>query len=161
LLGPEDGAKWRQLERGLGRRIPRHRWPGAVAAIAAETTATPVESRSTAHVTRPGRSMRHERPAGAVERRNTTSSVERHTPLRDFGPTREQIEAYFARDDSGASRGPRVSQPRDSAKTGRRGRHPIVCSGCGKPAEVPFQPDPTRPVYCSACYSPRRKHAAA
>src|SRR5690606_29094239 len=28
LLGPADGAKWRQLERGLGRRISRARWTG-------------------------------------------------------------------------------------------------------------------------------------
>jgi ATP-dependent RNA helicase DeaD len=35
LLGPEDGAKWRQLEKGLGRRIPRAPWPGGQAALAA------------------------------------------------------------------------------------------------------------------------------
>ncbi|MDP9364539.1 MAG: DEAD/DEAH box helicase, partial [Chloroflexota bacterium] len=36
LLGPEDGTKWRQLERGLGRRIPRAPWRGAVAALNAD-----------------------------------------------------------------------------------------------------------------------------
>ncbi|MCO5222247.1 MAG: DEAD/DEAH box helicase [Thermomicrobiales bacterium] len=34
LLNREDGAKWRQLERGLGRKIDRKPWPGAAAALA-------------------------------------------------------------------------------------------------------------------------------
>jgi CxxC-x17-CxxC domain-containing protein len=34
LLSREDHAKWRQLERGLGRKIARKPWPGAVAALA-------------------------------------------------------------------------------------------------------------------------------
>jgi ATP-dependent RNA helicase DeaD len=38
LLGPEDGPKWRQLERGLGRRIPRAPWRGAQAAITGESS---------------------------------------------------------------------------------------------------------------------------
>jgi CxxC-x17-CxxC domain-containing protein len=39
LLAPEDGAKWRQLERGLGRQVMRRSWAGARAALigAAET----------------------------------------------------------------------------------------------------------------------------
>ena len=37
-----------------------------------------------------------------------------------------------------------------------RGRHQIVCSGCGQTSEVPFQPDPSRPVYCEACFTPKR-----
>lgn len=36
LLNKEDHAKWRQLERGLGRKIDRKPWPGAVAALADE-----------------------------------------------------------------------------------------------------------------------------
>jgi len=35
LLSRDDGAKWRQLERGLLRRIPRAPWRGAAAAISA------------------------------------------------------------------------------------------------------------------------------
>ncbi len=34
LLSREDQAKWRQLERGLGRKITRRPWPGALAALA-------------------------------------------------------------------------------------------------------------------------------
>jgi ATP-dependent RNA helicase DeaD len=33
LLAPGDGPKWRDLEKGAGRRIPRAPWPGARAAI--------------------------------------------------------------------------------------------------------------------------------
>jgi len=33
----------------------------------------------------------------------------------------------------------------------------IVCAGCGQESTVPFKPDPTRPAYCRACYSTRRK----
>ncbi len=32
----------------------------------------------------------------------------------------------------------------------------IVCSSCGKQDEVPFQPNPNRPVYCSDCHRSRR-----
>jgi CxxC-x17-CxxC domain-containing protein len=31
-------------------------------------------------------------------------------------------------------------------------KHKTVCSICGKEAEVPFEPTPGRPVYCSNCY---------
>jgi CxxC-x17-CxxC domain-containing protein len=29
----------------------------------------------------------------------------------------------------------------------------VVCSNCGQPAQVPFQPTSGRPVYCSDCFS--------
>ena len=32
-----------------------------------------------------------------------------------------------------------------------------VCSDCGRECEVPFKPDPERPVYCRACWQVRRK----
>ncbi len=31
-----------------------------------------------------------------------------------------------------------------------------VCSDCGCECEVPFKPDPARPVYCQACWAARR-----
>ncbi len=43
LLGPDDGAKWRQLERGLGRRVPRRPWAGAAAARSFDPATVPVE----------------------------------------------------------------------------------------------------------------------
>jgi len=39
-----------------------------------------------------------------------------------------------------------------------------VCSECGSPCEVPFKPEPNRPVFCQACWKkrkPRRKRKAA
>jgi CxxC-x17-CxxC domain-containing protein len=33
-----------------------------------------------------------------------------------------------------------------------------TCSECGTPTQVPFQPNPGRPVYCQACFA--RKRAA-
>ena len=44
LLGREDNAKWRQLERGLGRHIERKPWPGAAAALADDGQILPIET---------------------------------------------------------------------------------------------------------------------
>lgn len=35
-------------------------------------------------------------------------------------------------------------------------KHKAVCTNCGKECEVPFKPDPNRPVYCHECWSKRR-----
>ena len=32
-------------------------------------------------------------------------------------------------------------------------KHGAICSECGAECEVPFKPDPHRPVYCKKCYS--------
>ena len=37
-----------------------------------------------------------------------------------------------------------------------REMHKAVCAECGKECEVPFKPDPSRPVYCRECYRSRR-----
>lgn len=34
--------------------------------------------------------------------------------------------------------------------------HKVTCADCGKDTEVPFKPDPDRPVYCKECYQKRR-----
>jgi CxxC-x17-CxxC domain-containing protein len=33
---------------------------------------------------------------------------------------------------------------------------PVICSGCGQPTTVPFEPRGDRPVYCRDCYSARK-----
>jgi len=48
-------------------------------------------------------------------------------------------------------------QARKSEQGGGANRAPrqmfrATCSGCGKDAEVPFQPRGDKPVYCSDCY---------
>ncbi len=35
---------------------------------------------------------------------------------------------------------------------GPREMHKATCADCGKETEVPFVPDPDRPVYCRECY---------
>jgi CxxC-x17-CxxC domain-containing protein len=80
--------------------------------------------------------------------------------VRDFRPTPEQVKNYFSRPLASATESSREQRPRNTERRhGARGgqtRHQITCTGCGQQAEVPFQPDPTRPVYCSACFTPKR-----
>ena len=33
---------------------------------------------------------------------------------------------------------------------------PVICSGCGQPTTVPFEPRGYRPVYCRDCYQARK-----
>ena len=33
---------------------------------------------------------------------------------------------------------------------------PAICTQCGKETQVPFQPRPDRPVYCSECFAVQR-----
>ena len=37
-----------------------------------------------------------------------------------------------------------------------RTMHAAVCSECGEDCEVPFKPDPSRPIYCRSCWEERR-----
>ena len=36
-------------------------------------------------------------------------------------------------------------------------KFPAVCTACGKKITLPFEPDPTRPVYCKTCFDKVRK----
>jgi CxxC-x17-CxxC domain-containing protein len=38
---------------------------------------------------------------------------------------------------------------------GQREMFSATCSSCGKEAQVPFQPSPEKPVYCSDCFQQR------
>jgi len=33
---------------------------------------------------------------------------------------------------------------------------PVICSGCGQPTTVPFEPRGDRPVFCRECYAARK-----
>ncbi len=44
----------------------------------------------------------------------------------------------------------------DSGPRVPRQMYEAVCSGCGSIAQVPFQPSPDKPVYCSTCFEQRR-----
>ncbi len=37
-----------------------------------------------------------------------------------------------------------------------RKMYPIKCSDCGTDAEVPFDPNPDRPIYCKECLPKHR-----
>ncbi|OGS69190.1 MAG: zinc-binding protein [Firmicutes bacterium RBG_13_65_8] len=55
-------------------------------------------------------------------------------------------------------RSARRSSQRDSGRGDRaRQMYAAVCSSCGKPCEVPFQPRNDRPVYCSDCFAQQRR----
>jgi CxxC-x17-CxxC domain-containing protein len=43
------------------------------------------------------------------------------------------------------------------AGRGQREMHDAICSNCGKPTQVPFQPTGTRPVQCRDCFQPARR----
>ena len=58
-------------------------------------------------------------------------------------------------------RGSRGSDgPRSSGGGGGGGRQmfDVICSQCGQPTQVPFQPTSGRPVYCSDCFSRQRSY---
>lgn len=38
---------------------------------------------------------------------------------------------------------------------GERQMYDAVCSECGRPCKIPFQPREDRPVYCSECFGRR------
>jgi ATP-dependent RNA helicase DeaD len=105
LLGPEDAAKWRQLERGLGRKVPRMVWPGAKAAVAGVSVSDGLAPAAAPRIQRVGQD----------------------SPPRQARSVRPE------------------SIPSNH-------RHSITCDRCGERAEVPFAPDPNRPVFCGACF---------
>ncbi len=37
-----------------------------------------------------------------------------------------------------------------------RQMYSVICDGCGKPTEVPFQPRGDKPVYCRECFNAQR-----
>ncbi|HEY7030220.1 MAG TPA: DEAD/DEAH box helicase [Thermomicrobiales bacterium] len=200
LLGPDDGAKWRQLERGLGRRVPRRPWAGAAAARSFDPSKVQVEvlpasrpermaprpvasvdSASTDNGRRPAQPMRRaESPAPQPRRPARESARPVRARARDDWddvrqdqrpPVTRDLIAAHGRDPHRpawaggrrevASRGTSDRSPRQS-ETAERGErraprrtHDIVCTGCGNPATVRFRPDPSRPVYCDACFQAR------
>jgi len=34
--------------------------------------------------------------------------------------------------------------------------HKAICAECGSECEVPFKPDPNRPVFCRECFAKRK-----
>ncbi len=42
---------------------------------------------------------------------------------------------------------------RNNRGAGDRQMYEVICDGCGRPTQVPFQPRGDRPVYCRDCYN--------
>lgn len=49
----------------------------------------------------------------------------------------------------------RRSREDDSDRPSRQ-MYAVVCAGCGKETEVPFEPKNDRPVYCRDCFQEKR-----
>ena len=131
LLGPGDNAKWRILDRSLGGRIPRTTWQGAQAALSDDAMQMAVDRPTTRRSGAPITS------GGSEPRSHSSSRPTRNRPVRSTAPRHTP------------------SATSDDSRTS------IVCTSCGKHAEVPFQPDPTRPVYCDDCHRARRRSRRA
>ena len=51
----------------------------------------------------------------------------------------------------------RLFKTTEGDESGEETKHGAICSECGAECEVPFKPDPHRPVYCRICYSRHRR----
>ena len=181
LLGPEDSTKWRRLERGFTRPIPRAPWRGAKALLAASNGNGHANGHAVGNglaehsmpetvVSAPPRKTQRVRgngqPPAATPRREP--ALRRDSAPRAVRPleretaadldARELLRRY--------GRDPRRPSWADSACGDRvtaempprrpRRRHQSVCADCGQTAETSFRPDPSRPVYCDDCYRDKR-----
>lgn len=168
LLDPDAAAKWRQLEKGLGRRVQSLPWPGPSAISPAERTPSvassqaPISERSRrASVVSADRDRgRDDSPPARRSNRPAVRRGERPPAPRaeppSGGPDRSPVMRPAAESAvRSVDQAPAADSRNDRPGPGRV-RHAIVCAGCGQPAEVPFRPDPARPVYCTACFTPRR-----
>lgn len=180
LLTSEDAAKWRQLERGLGKRVARQAWRGGLTPAPIPASQPREEARPSHRPVAPV--VREEprpaprlvasprlRPAWSSEpaaqaastsapRERTNSFARRQAPPTRTAPTpsasapRERRAPASSATPASATRQPRtVVAP---AKSGDR--HEIICSGCGQPATIGFEPDYSRPIYCNACHKARQ-----
>jgi CxxC-x17-CxxC domain-containing protein len=61
----------------------------------------------------------------------------------------------FHREGDGGAPPPGDRPPRPHSRS--KEMHTVACATCGKETEVPFKPDPSRPVYCRDCYVARGK----
>jgi len=59
---------------------------------------------------------------------------------------------------SGAPASTQDSNRARPSRTTEREMHSVTCSDCGNETEVPFKPDPTRPVLCKSCLLKKREN---
>lgn len=56
----------------------------------------------------------------------------------------------------GGNRGGGFDRRGGSRDSGPITMHKAICSQCGKPCEVPFEPTSGKPVYCNECFAAKR-----
>ena len=56
----------------------------------------------------------------------------------------------------GSSHGGGFDRKEGSRNRGPVTMHQAICSQCGKPCEVPFEPTNGKPVYCNECFAAKR-----
>lgn len=84
---------------------------------------------------------RESRPRSEAPARTTDATPQTTTPAITEGGSAPAT--------NGDARPPRSN---DRGGRGRRTRIPIVCARCGAESFVNFEPDPTRPIFCSPCH---------
>ncbi|MGI8643104.1 MAG: helicase-related protein, partial [Thermomicrobiales bacterium] len=164
LLGPEDASKWRQLERGLGRHIPRARWTSARDAMESATTPAadvagapqaPAKSNGRSAKRSSARSQAKPVPVASTPALATDASLPEMSEIEVSPSQVKEFAADPNRPDwAGGSRRSTSSRRPAGNQRPPRTMHEVTCSTCGTDTTVPFQPDPSRPVYCRECYQP-------
>lgn len=168
LLSGEDGAKWRQLERGFGRRVARTRWAGAASAMDDDPevllASQPQDTGSQRSASAP-RSERAARPSRPARKRQEPIRVDQdsarpRTPVQlsetGFDPVAPSSGERPAAASSRQQRPPRSNAGSGQGRPGQGPRFSIECSACGAQTSVPFEPTNGRPVYCRPCYTAMR-----
>ncbi len=81
----------------------------------------------------------------------------------EFTFSAEDQEFHASRGYQDPKRCPACRQARRSERGGYGGRgggervmYDAICSGCGAPCQVPFEPRLDKPVYCDECFAKQR-----
>jgi len=67
---------------------------------------------------------------------------------------RDSRGGNYSRRDSGRAPGGYGREKREVEMT------KVICSECGTECEVPFKPNPTKPVYCNDCFAKKGKSSS-
>ncbi|CAN5668690.1 hypothetical protein BH23CHL2_BH23CHL2_36010 [soil metagenome] len=117
-----------------------------------------------------GRTGRMDREGRAITLVSSSDGAKWRKLKRDLPNTISQTSWSGAADliestpgNSRAVAAPVPSKPRTPKAAGESNGRPmfeVTCTSCGALDTVPFRPDPSRPVYCSDCFTPRRNRAS-
>ncbi len=74
----------------------------------------------------------------------------------NYGPKKSFAKKSFGGNNHGGDRGGFGGNNRGGGERRQVEMHKATCSNCGKPCEVPFRPDGSKPVLCSDCFGKSR-----